>query len=457
MNPTEELGVSTENALIEQEQNLDNPEVLKWLERTHQANDYVRQWYEIPDLSKAERALSYIDGKQNRHPVNHINNQFMTRILAVIMEGDVDSAYTQFTALSPNTNEEELALLLSYDEFASLHEGMHGHLAEVEEHLDDYVAKNQKQIAWNDKYQFNPEARRSVEVLEQQGVKISVNEAGVEILRQLQAESVGNGVLPLLEYVKNEKIFTINGFKESKVSHSVHDFMDHLWVFRLMRDTGVQDRYSEMFAAIGNPEKTDLFKREGEIVSSIAFGTRYFQTMEQGFQPLIETSDIKKRFDNLFTEGKLLPRHIEAYKTLTGLKEGSREWQSLGFSFSNYITELDEQRRKHGIIKTKDVSTGEVTGELDPWSPDFLGFFVDTHHQILVPKNQHHNDLFRYQILLESFLVSLSEGTKLPDEDFVVKPEELRHIDYSEVNLPPERLNWMYRNYGFVANKSNMF
>jgi uncharacterized protein YkuJ len=457
MNYNEKLGVPTVLVSAEQEVSLDNPEVLKWLERRHQANDFIGQWYEIPALSKTERAVSYINGKQNRHPVNHINNQFMTKIFTSLMTEDVDSAFVQFSSLSPNTNEEELALLLSYEEFTSLYEGMHGHLAEVEEHIGQHVAKNQNQIAWNDKYQFNPEPRRSLEVLEEQGVRISVDEAGVEILRQIQYDSVGNGVLPLLEYVKNEKIFTINGFKESKVSHSVHDFMDHLWVFRLMRDTGVQYRYSEMFDSIGNPEKTDLFKREGEIVSSIAFGTRYFQTMEQGFQSLIDTSDIKKRFDDLFTSGKLLPRHIEAYKTLTGLKQGSREWQSLGFSFSNYITELDEQRRKHGIIKTRDTSTGEVTGELDPWSSDFLGFFVDTHHQILLPKNQHHNDLFRYQILLESFLVSLTDGSKLPDENFVVKPGELRDIDYNKTELPPERLNWMYYNYGFVANKSNMF
>ena len=96
---------------------------------------------------------------------------------------------------------------------------------------------------------------------------------------------------------------------------------------------------------------------------------------------------------------------MNAYRRIKSLRKGSVEWQSLGFAFSNYITELDEQRRKHGKIKQRDPRTRKIIGELDPLSPDYLSFFIDTHSEIMSSKHKHRDDLF---IFLPLFAGSLS-------------------------------------------------
>ncbi len=147
---------------------------------------------------------------------------------------------------------------------------------------------------------------------------------------------------------------------------------------------------------------------------------------------------------------------MDAYRTVKKLGKGTMEWQSLGFAFSNYITELDEQRRKYGKIKQRDPRTRKVEGELDPLAADYLCFFIDTHHEILLSKNKHLNDLFRFQILMEEYLAGFAKGTIPADQPMRIKLNELQHLDFSKTTLPPQRLAWIRKNYGFTATRSAM-
>jgi hypothetical protein len=259
---------------------------------------------------------------------------------------------------------------------------------------------------------------------------------------------------PLIEHLKNERILNINGLDESKVSLAVHDFMDHMWAFALIQDCGLLDKYAELFASIGNPQDFDIFKREGEIVAGIAFGVREYETMRPGFEPLVDATQIHEHLDSLFAEGKLdTSRHMDALRMLKGLKPGSLEWQSLGFIFSSYMVELDEQRRKHGTIKQRDLQTGELLGELDPCSPDFLCFLIETHHQILKPKNFHYNDLARFQVLLEDYLVSIASGKLHDSAELNIKLSDLRNTDFSGVQISADRIKWIREHYGFATTR----
>jgi len=157
--------------------------------------------------------------------------------------------------------------------------------------------------------------------------------------------------------------------------------------------------------------------------------------------------------DEYFVEGRLDAIHMDAYRTIKSLKKGSMEWQSLGFTFSNYITELDEQRRKFGTIKQRDNKTRKIIGELDPFDPDYLSFFIETHHQILSSKNKHRNDLFRFHILLEEYLSSYANGRIPVDQPLTLNLDELRAIDFKHTTLPHQRIQWKYRNYGFTATR----
>jgi len=226
-----------------------------------------------------------------------------------------------------------------------------------------------------------------------------------------------------------------------------------LWGCDKIEKAGILDRYADMFDSIGSPQSTDIYKREGEIVASVAFGVRYFHTLPSAFGPLMRSSQIEAHLDDLFVDGDLEERHMEAYRTLKGMRKGSMDWQSLGFSFSNYLTELDEQRRKFGRIKQVDPKSKRLVGELDPFSPDFVCFFIDTHQQLMSSKNKHRDDLFRFHILLEEYLTAFATEQIPQDQPFVVKPDELRDIDFSVTTLPHQRLRWMRNNLGFTATR----
>lgn len=215
-------------------------------------------------------------------------------------------------------------------------------------------------------------------------------------------------------------------------------------------------KFANLFATIGNPMHTDMFKRGGELVSSIGFGVRYGSTQENGFHPLIPSSAMRNIFDEHFAERRLLDSHMEAYRILRTLPDDSREMLSLGFTYSNYITELDEQRRKHGKIKVRDSETYQVTGELSETSPDFLSFFIELHHEILSSKNKHRDTIFRFNILFEEYLKGIATGKIETDTPFTVKIQDLDQYDYLQTSIDTDKLRWMFKHYGFAATKGSL-
>lgn len=432
---------------------IDDADHIYQLEVYFEGLDYTKNWFLQPDLTPVERALAPLYSPM--HAVDDIGNQFATKIMPALLRPDAEAALEAFRAVTPNTVDEEMLLLTNDEQFMKLHEGLHDHLTSHDATIRQTAQDRVGEIKQFDRMQFSGNMRRSLETMHEQGMTISIDQAGAEAIAEAD-HLAGDGILPLTEYVKNEKILTISGFEGSKISLAVHDFMDHFWTFDVIRKSGLLDRYSSMFASIGNPELTDIYKREGEIVASIAFGVRLFQTLPSAFGPLMRTSDIEEHLDDLFVAGKLEARHLDAYRTVKQLRKGSMEWQSLGFAFSNYITELDEQRRKYGKIKQRDPQTRKVQGELDPLAADYLCFFIDTHHEILLSKNKHLNDLFRFQILMEEYLSGFANGSIPADQPMRIKLDELQKLDFSKTTLPPQRLAWIRKNYGFTATRSAM-
>jgi len=432
---------------------LDRMEDLLELEKSHAVIEFIHNWYSPADLTPVERALGPLN--TGRHFVDRINNQFMAKIIPCFTHPDADEALRKFREVIPNTIDEEMVLLTNDQQFTEMHQALADHLVASEDEIKAGVEANLIEIKRADGMQFNGRVTRSLERMRDNGLTIAIDPENAALIKEAY-ERAGTGVLPVTEYVKNEKVLGVNGFMGSKISLAVHDYMDHFWMFNMLAETGLLDRYSYMFDSIGNPEATDIYKREGEIVASIAFGVRYFQTMPSAFGPLMRTSQIETHLDDLLVEGALEPRHMEAYRTLKKMRKGSMEWQSLGFSFSNYLTELDEQRRKYGKIKQRDPRTKKILGELDPLSPDFLCFFIDAHRELTSPQHKHRDDLFRFHILLEEYLTSFAEGKVNPGQALTVRHSELRAIDYSRTTLPPERIMWMRSNLGFAATRDTI-
>ncbi len=432
------------------EMKIDNPENNIRLEREHRAASFIRTWYMQPELSSIDRALAALDAPM--HAVDSVGNQFATKIVPCFLEKNAETGLEKFRGIAPNTTDEELALLINDQQFRFLHESVAEHMAESQESIEASVQDNLSRIAKADSYQFSNNRSRCLERVLDEGMVISIDPHNQVVINE-SGKVAGEGILPLTEYLKNERILGVSGFMGSKISLAVHDFMDHAWTFDMLEKTGLIEKYSSMFNSVGNPELTDIFKREGEMVASIAFGVRYFQTMPSAFGPLIRSSRLEEILDEYFVEGKLDNLHMDAYRVIKSLKKGSMEWQSLGFNFSNYITELDEQRRKFGTIKQRDNKSRKILGELDPLSPDYLSFFIEAHHQLLSSRNKHRNDLFRFHILLEEYLSSYAKGIIPIDKPLTIKLDELREIDFKKTTLPPQRIQWMNKNYGFTATR----
>lgn len=440
----------------EQTQQIDSFDEILRLERQHMALDFIQEQLQGPSLDERSRALAPLVSP--RHAVDQINNQFARRILPAFLQANYENALQQFRETEPHTADQEMVLLINNREFLDIHQQLHRYLQCNEDSMQHAASERllpTGQIQWNDTYQFKDTTKRSLETIEKDGIKVTLDKDALpKVVAAYEASKDTH--LPLIEVLKNERIVTISGFSDSKVSHIVHDAMDHTWGFQLLRDSGLYAKYQDMFEAIGDPMNTDIFKREGEIISSIGFGVRYGSIQENGFRPLISNDDITRLFDQLAADNKLDERHERAHEILYNLTPNSREGLSLGFTFSNYITELDEQRRKHGKIKTRDKKTGLATGELDEFSPDFMSLFIELHHEILSSNNKHRDNLFRFHILLEEYLTSIACGDMNIGEDFIVHIQDIDKYDYSKTPIESGKLRWMFKNYGFAATKESL-
>ncbi len=444
---------------VDEAERIDCFDELLNLEREHAALSYIQSRYSPPELTPKEMALGPL--LEPTHSVDQIGNQFATRLLKAYLEEDPHTGLVTFRSIQPSTTEEEMALLIDDQEFDEIRQGAKAHILEQEAAMRQEVADRldpKTGIAINDRLQFNGnETVRSLRQVLRRGISVELVADGVPVVASA-LDQVGTGPLPLTEVLKNERIVSVNSFPDSKVSLAIHDAIDHAWGFKLLEESGLTRKYFDFFDSIGNPAYTDIFRREGEIVASIGFGVRYNSVQENGFVPLVSTSDIRAIFETYFDEGALEERHMEAFRILRGMQPNSRESNSLGFAYSNYIAELNEQRRKHGKIKVRNLQTREIVGELSETDPDFLGLFVELHHEILSSKNKHRNDLFRFHILFEEYLQGVAHGAiDIGEQAFKVKVQRLDTYSYCGTSVPTERLHWMAKNYGFTATKGQVY
>jgi hypothetical protein len=399
------------------------------------------------DLSSEERSLVALG--RGGHAVHHLTNQFALQLAEAFVNTDIEKAFESFRQLLSRTLDEEMALLTNRREFEAIHDEIHSTLRGNRVALHDAVASNVETILSNDRAQFSSSAPRPLHAMLKSGVRVRVLKDGKELIRRAQDEA-GSGQIPVTEVLKRQRVVDVNDFGETKVSQIVHDAIDHVWLAKLLHDRDIYERYRSFFVSIGDPVHTDLFKREGETIASIGFGVRYWAGMAVGFVPRFGIGDILRCLDRHFDAGRLHGPHLDAFRIVRDLcrDPSQREAQSLSFVLSNYITELDEQRRKHGEIKQRIPAAPHELQVLDPWSPDFLCMLIETHRALLDSKNKHRDHLFAVHLLLEDFL---SSDRPLDDEGLLICVDSLLDTDLSRVRLPGARIEWMSRHHGFTA------
>ena len=417
-------------------------------ERFKVASDFLERWFCGNELDPKVRDLAPLTNPSQS--LDEFSNQFASRLVPIFLKKDED-VFDQYKKISSSTIDEELALLLNRVEFEELHTNLHCHLDSKELELRRNVRRNLGQIQKQDRRQFLPEARRSVSDLIARGIQVRIYEDQIPKVVELQGK-YSSGKEPILEALKNDRCVEVNEIADSKISTVIHDVIDHVWLFNLLKEKKIFGKYKELFDSINEPHNYDIFQREGEAVASIGFGVRLWANSKLGFASTVSIQDILEHFhsciDNYFEQ-----RHLTAFQEVVRLSRNplSRESQSLCFVFSNYLVELDEQRRKHGEINRQNLETREIIGPLDPWDIDYLSFFVETHKALLQSKNRHRDNLLRAHILLEQFLCSPATVKGTPE--LTIFPTKLLETHLDQVSIPHERVRWMAQNFGFTARR----
>ncbi len=431
---------------------------LERLELEKQTRDWLANElsYSLTDFS----AGAVIDQfHPRRHGSGHISNQFEYLISRTIVpDREPADIATALASLQATTVGEELVLHRLKE--AVNFRGLLRRLSEFWETLDlpEMVQKNQQNIGDADRYQFSTKSnKRSLERCIEEGVVVSVPDSGRASLRETIEQIDRDGAIPILEHLKNRKTLEASGFMAGKASLAIHDAVDHVWLSQLAKEDGLFDKFDRLWSGVGSPHLTDLFKREGEAIASIGFGTRYWANIDVGFVPLVTVAQINAHMEALSNSRILEDRHLEAFRLITDLASRplSRESQSLGFVFSNYLVELDEQRRKFGGIRFRDETDGQILGELNPWSADYLSFFVEVHHRLTSSLYKHRYTTFRVNHALEEWFYS---GAAVAGVEF--KIDVASHLYWAQRapeleapvwTIPDARVQWIASHPGFTA------
>lgn len=435
------------------------------LERRYRIGEILKSFLRSSD----ETGFDIVWDHYPKHRVRELGNQFLRRLTQCFLEQDYDVAFRRYTDLDVYTVNEEMASLLNAEEFGVCHAQIHEYLREKKRDIHETVINNLRgSFADHDETQKSTTVKRSLASLVEHGINCDI--ALVETQGQNSwdcleraREASARGDLPILEYIKRDRILTIQGLNEaSKVSLAIHDAVDHLWFTNLLSeaedgDESILDRHSELLRSIGDPVHFDLFRRESEMIASIAFGVRYWASQQIGFVPRVSFDEIRSVFERAIASDRFVDKHhLHAYRTVLRLAEKPRqkEVQSLEFSFSNYVTELDEQRRKHGEIKVFGAPITKPVGKLDPWGIDYVSFFVDAHHKITRSKSFHRDTLFKVHVMLEDWLTSVQRTAPTP---LLLQIGTIARFDASMSTVSVEKRRWMEANFGFTSYKEPLF
>jgi dephospho-CoA kinase len=437
----------------------DYDEVLH-LERKFRVGEYLKTYFQTESQSE----LTPVWERFPKHKVRELGNQFLDRLTTCFLLTETEKAFREYKALDVHTVNEEMAQLLNRDEFFFCHERIHRLLEENKEKIHNDVIGNLKHFYEHDRTQISHQVTRSLDVLIANGITcdIAPQQQGLDdpwpILERARGKAA-SGDVPILEYIKRDRILKIQGLQgRSKVSLAIHDAVDHVWFTNLLSEPeegskSILERHKELVRSVGDPIHFDLFRRESEMIASIAFGVRYWASQQVGFVPRVSFDEILKVFERAIVANSFVnDRHLNAYRTVLSLaaRPRQREAQSLEFTFSNYVTELDEQRRKHGEIKTYGNPWTVPVGKLDPMGIDYLSFFVDAHHKITRSKSFHRDTLLKVHLKLEDWLTNVDRDDPKP---LLLLNSDILNFDADNARVSREKRNWMETNFGFTAYK----
>lgn len=296
---------------------------------------------------------------------------------------------------------------------------------------------------WNDEYETKQVAHqsRSLPNLLGKGIQIKIPSASILILKKLAI----NPQCPLIEITKNQRLIAINGFQNSKVSLAVHDTFDHLWMFNELEENGILKRYSDFLQRVGNPQSTDIFKREGELIASTMFDYRNI-LFNADSDVIISIDQIKE----LLTHGENQARAL----SLINANEENPEYSTgLCKIFTGIYIELLEQHRKHGSIKNLDKNFN-ITGNMSITDSEYAALIIEifdhlhSKKQIILPY------LSNIMTAIEHELTKAAHQEDNNPHSFSIKLDDIKEYKPKEHVLSEATIDWIKSNPGSMTMRA---
>lgn len=397
-----------------------------------------------------------------------LDTTFMRKLTGLFLrnaEND-EAAVRIFQEIEAHTAVQVQAKQISPQEFAELFYLVQEYLENAEPELTKTlearihkIGETKGQILWNDLYEISQNPRRTLEVVREKGVRIELPSEYIDMLRDNRGDVENNPACPILEHIKNQKIFKISGFTNSKASLTIHDLFDHYWTYDHLDKAGIFEKYRAFLDKVGNPQNTDMFNRESELIASTVFGTRLFHVKEDGFVPFFRFDQIQRVLAKSITSSdQPSENQLRVLQALQTIDPESNMAKTFCYTVSNMAIERMEQKRKHGAIKTL---SRNAEGSLEPTEvmalldPEYLALMFDITQMILDPENRANEALLSISVVVEEYLLKLAQSKPgTVHEPLVVRIDDINGKDLVNTTLPPGRVDWLATHAGFASTKS---
>lgn len=299
----------------------------------------------------------------------------------------------------------------------------------------------------------------------------SVGEDGMDVYTPVYRQATQEErILPLSELVKNLKVVDY-GFKDTKgtvlgkVSLASHDVHDHARAFWLLDKAGLfsgtadNPGYSHLMGKLADPQSNNIFRREGELVASVAYDWRNYFDSHPDYQPQVDLTDIKNYFLHADRQGLPLSKNqARALDYVERLIDADPQGQSpeakkLRHIIGGVWQETLEQKRKtdNSLWKREDGSYQRMSAT----NPEYLAFVIEAtqvleRQSLLMQYALNQNNLKMERYLQD---VANSRGDEaVPTLRFT--PEDVRTAFGEEAAVGQKTRDWMLQHPGFNTRRA---
>jgi hypothetical protein len=207
---------------------------------------------------------------------------------------------------------------------------------------------------------------------------------------------------PVSAQLMRERVVAINGLGAVRMSVVYHDMMDHFWGMSQLRSAGLDTRYGDFAADVGNPFTGFLFSKQAELLSGIGYNTRRFITKPDHYGSMAASREAINA--HLGEDAEEDERVAGVLEKINGSEDFAR---AAGFVINGAIGSLLLQRSRAGAVKkiVNGPNGPEITGTPEAlMGSRYLSLMIDGTEVLLASGEDYQNMQLELNLTIESLL-----------------------------------------------------